>query len=219
MAHPPSPNGFGEAGPPSPNGFGEAGPPSPNSFAEAGSASHGHAGGAAAHTSAEDEYLVTPPGSGHEHTDTNVWVIVKFGLWLAISAIVIHLGLGVLFGVFYTRSQETIREFPLASQEHRLPASPRLQQFPENEFHDYRLREQAVLEQYGWVNKETGVVRMPIAEAMRRAVERGLPVRAAQSPAPADPAGQAPPLSAPRQTPGLMPSDSSAGRTMERRRQ
>jgi hypothetical protein len=203
------------AGPPSPKGFGEAGP------------SPGHAGGAAAHTSADDEYLVTPPGSGHEHTDTNVWVIVKFGLWLAISAIVIHLGLGLLFGVFVKRSEETVREFPLASQEHRLPASPRLQQFPENEFHDFRLREQAVLEQYGWVNKDTGVVRMPIADAMRLAVERGLPVRAASASAEASASAKATAdktadkQEAPQQTqtPGLMPADSSAGRTMERRRQ
>ena len=194
-----SPKGGGEAGPPSHEGFGGA--------------------SASAHTSAEDEYLVTPPGSGHEHTDTNVWVIVKFGLWLAISAIVIHLGLALLFGVFYTRSQETVREFPLASQEHRLPASPRLQQFPENEFHDFRLREQAVLDQYGWVNKDTGVVRLPIAEAMRRAVERGLPARAALPPTQAEPAEPAASQTAPRQTPGLMPSDSSAGRTLERRRQ
>ncbi|HZI27079.1 MAG TPA: hypothetical protein VFD64_02925, partial [Gemmatimonadaceae bacterium] len=123
--------------------------------------------GGGGHASAEDEYLVTPPGSGHEHTDTNVGIIVKFGMWLAISAIVIHIGLGLLFVVFVKQSEETAVEFPLAGQEHRLPAAPTLQQFPENEFHDFRVREEAVLQQYGWVNKETGAVRMPIEEAMR----------------------------------------------------
>lgn len=175
--------------------------------------------GGGGHAPAENEYLVTPPGSGHEHTDTNVGIIVKFGMWLAISAIVIHIGLGFLFGLFVTQSEETAVEFPLAGQEHRLPAAPALQQFPENEFHDFRGREDAVLRQYGWVNKETGVVRMPIEQAMRLAVERGLPVRAAQEPPPAQPAAQPQPDIAPRQRPGLMPADSSAGRTMERRRQ
>jgi hypothetical protein len=185
-------------------------PPSPKGYGEA---------GAAAHASAEHEYLATPPGSGHEHTDANVWIIVKFGIWLAISAVVIHVGLGFLFALFVKQSEETIHEFPLAGQEHRLPAAPRLQQFPENEFHDFRLREEAVLHQYGWVNKETGVVRMPIEQAMRLTVERGLPARAAQAPVPAQPAAAPPAEAAPRQLPGLMPADSSAGRTMERRRQ
>lgn len=175
-----------------------------------------HGGGG--HASAEHEYLVTPPGSGHEHTDANVWIIVKFGIWLAISAIVIHVGLGFLFGLFVKQSEETAVEFPLAGQEHRLPAAPRLQRFPENEFHEFRLREEAVLHQYGWVNKETGVVRMPIEQAMRLAVERGLPVRPAPEQAAPQPA-QPQPDSAPRQMPGLMPADSSAGRTMETRRQ
>jgi hypothetical protein len=175
--------------------------------------------GGGGHASAEDEYLVTPPGSGHEHTDTNVGIIVRFGMWLAISAIVIHIGLGFLFGLFVAQSEETAVEFPLAGQEHRLPAAPTLQQFPENEFQDFRLREDAVLRQYGWVNKETGAVRMPIEEAMRLTVERGLPVRAPQQTTEPQPGAQTQPDAAPRQVPGLMPADSSAGRTMETRRQ
>lgn len=172
------------------------------------------AAGAHGHASAEDEYLVAPPGTGHEHTDANVWIIVKFGLWLAISAIVIHIGLGFLFALFVKQSEETTPQFPLAvGQEERLPSAPRLQQFPENEFHDFRLREEAVLNNYGWVNKEAGVVRMPIDEAMRRAVAGGLPVRSEQ------PADQAQPGTATPLAPGLMPADSSSGRTMERRRQ
>jgi hypothetical protein len=173
---------------------------------------HG-SGAAAGHATADDEYAVTPPGSGHEHTDANVWIIVKFGLWLAISAIVIHVGLGVLFGLFVKRSEEATAEFPLAvGQEQRLPAAPRLQQFPVNEYYEFRLKEEAILHDYGWVSKETGVVRMPIEEAMRRAVAAGLPVRATQS-------GQVQPETTPRPTVGQMPADSSAGRTMERRRQ
>ena len=82
--------------------------------------------------------------------------------------------------------------------------------------YQFRQHENAVLDQYGWVNKETGVVRLPIADAMKLAVERGLPVRA-QQPA-AAPDQSAAPAPAP-QAPGLMPADSSAGRTSERRRQ
>ncbi len=166
------------------------------------------------HASAEDEYLFQPKGAAHEHSDANVWIIIKFGLWLAVSAVVVSAGMGLLFGLFVSRSAETTPEFPLATgQEHRLPAPPRLQQFPLNEAYEFRQHEQAVLEKYGWVNKEAGVVRMPIAEAMTLTVERGLPTRAEQPPA--DQAAPQPSA----QAPGQLPADSSAGRTMERRRQ
>ena len=55
------------------------------------------------------------------------------------------------------------------------------------------------------MNREAGIVHIPIEDAMRLTIERGT----LQSSAPTEPA----------HTPGLMPSDSSAGRTMERRRQ
>ena len=149
------------------------------------------------------EYAATPPGAGYEHTDANVWIIAKFGLWLVISAVIIHVGLGFLFAFFVKQREEVTPQFPLASEEHRLPAAPRLQQFPVNEYYDFRQHEEAVLHKYGWVNKDAGVVRMPIEEAMRKMVEGT--------------AAPAPTTGVP--TLGLMPQDSSSGRTMERRRQ
>jgi hypothetical protein len=171
------------------------------------------------HASADDEYRFQPQSAGHEHSDASVWIIVKFGLWLAISAVVVSAGMYLLFALFVKQSEETTAEYPLAvGQEHRLPAAPRLQQFPVTEYYEFRQHEEAVLQKYGWVNKETGIVRMPIAEAMKLAVERGLPARAPQPAAAADPsAAPAPTESAAQQTTGTMPADSSAGRTLERR--
>jgi hypothetical protein len=97
--------------------------------------------------------------------------------------------------------------YPLAAaQEQRLPPVPRLQQFPRVEFFDFRRSEESLLREYGWMNKSEGIVHIPIDEAMRLTVERGLPARA-QDPA------------QPAQTTGMMPSDASSGRPMERRRQ
>ena len=158
--------------------------------------------------SPDDEYRETPPGSTYEHTDASIGIIVRFLLWLAVSAVVIHVGLGFMYAALINRSMETGQQrYPLAAtQEQRLPPAPRLQQFPANDIYEFRLGEEALLRGYGWMNREAGVVHIPIEEAMRLTVERGLlphaPGRA-----------EAPP------TPGLMPSDASAGRTMERRRQ
>ena len=41
----------------------------------------------AAHASADDEYLNPASGSGHEHTDANVSMIIQFAIWLTASAI------------------------------------------------------------------------------------------------------------------------------------
>ncbi len=163
---------------------------------------------AAAHGSAEDQYHVTPPGAGYEHTDADVWIIAKFMFWLMVSAVIIHFGVWGMFNVLadqYADKAQT--EFPLAvGQEHRLPAGPRLQRFPANEAFEFRKGELAGLEGYHWVNRAAGTVQIPIDEAMRLTLERGLPSRA-----PVEAAPEAAPA-------GVIPADSSSGRTMERRR-
>jgi hypothetical protein len=51
---------------------------------------------------------------------------------------------------------------------------------PEADIHDYWEREQEILKSYGWVDKQNGVVRIPIERAMQMTLERGLPARAAK---------------------------------------
>jgi hypothetical protein len=166
---------------------------------------HEHAAG---HASPDDEYLETPPGSTYEHTDANVSVIVRFLLWLAVSAVIIHFGLAGMYEVLIRQAIQTEQPYPLAvAQEEQLPPAPRLQQFPRNELYEFRLGEESVLQRYGWMNKEAGIVHIPIEDAMRLTVDRGL--------LSSRPAEAAPPPG----TAGLMPADASAGRTMERRRQ
>jgi hypothetical protein len=72
---------------------------------------------------------------------------------------------------------------PLAAgQDLRLPPAPRLQVTPRQDLRDLRAREDQLLNSYQWVDRSAGIVRIPIAEAMRLTLERGLPVR--QSPEP-----------------------------------
>jgi hypothetical protein len=164
----------------------------------------------AGHASADDEYLNPAAGSGHEHTDANVTLIVRLALWLAAAAVAVHVVMWFVFGVFVNqRENKGAAEFPLAIQQGpRLPSGPRLQRFPANEIYEFRLQENDLLGTYGWVDKAAGTVRIPIADAMRLAVERGLPAREDAAANQGQAAGAS----------GLMPSDSSGGRVMERRR-
>jgi hypothetical protein len=166
----------------------------------------------AAHATSDDEYLNTGT-SGHEHTDANVWLIVQFAIWLMAGALVTH---GLMWGLFawFVKDRGDIAkqaiEFPLAAQqERRLPSGPRLQPIPANEIFEFRQRENAVLSEYGWVDRNAGTVHIPIEQAKELLLQRGLPSRpaAASSDAPAGTDAAV-----------LMPADSSSGRTMERRR-
>lgn len=170
---------------------------------------HVHHDAAGHHATPDDQYGETPVGAGHEHSDANSWVIAKFMAWLIASAVIIHLGLALLFNVFVEqRVERTDPRYPLAAGEGpRVPPEPRLQRFPREDIMNFRLGEEAALQQYGWVDKDAGVVRIPIHDAMRLVLER----RMLQS-RPQDPAAQPAP-------PSAIPSDASAGRTLERRRQ
>jgi hypothetical protein len=163
----------------------------------------------AGHSSPDDEYLPVA-GSSYEHTDAHAGPIAKFLFWLFVAAVLTHFGLAGLYKFMYDRGvalETSERRYPMSvEQSYRLPPAPRLQQFPVNERYTFQLEEQQLLNSYGWENKAAGTVRIPISDAMRLTVERGLPSRATGDAAAA-------------QVPGLMPSDASAGRVLERRRQ
>jgi len=165
--------------------------------------------GAAGHSSPDDEYRSTPEGSTYEHTDAAIGPVAKFLFWLFVAAVLTHLGLAGVYKLLIDqgiKQEASERQYPLAAGEaSRLPPVPRLQQHPSAELRTFRDEERTHLESYGWENKAAGTVHIPIEEAMKLTVERGLPVQAA------DPA-QGSAL-------GMMPADSSSGRTLERRRQ
>jgi hypothetical protein len=165
--------------------------------------------GAGHHSSPDDEYAFTPEGAGYEHTDAAVGPVAKFLFWLFVAAVLTHFGLAGVYKLMIdqgVKSEAGERRYPLAAtEEQRLPPVPRLQQFPRNELFTFRTEERDRLETYGWENKAAGTVHIPIEEAMKLTVERGLPVQAVD-----------PSLSS---TLGMMPADSSSGRTLEKRRQ
>ncbi|PYR65120.1 MAG: hypothetical protein DMF88_20950 [Acidobacteria bacterium] len=173
-------------------------------------AEHAQHHGVVGQQSPDDQYLETPPGSTYEHTDAHVGPMVKFALWLLLSAVIVHVGLAAMYWVLIRESTEKVEseQYPLrVSAPPRLPAAPRLQQFPRNELYDFRVKEEQQLHSYGWVDKNAGTVHIPIDDAMRLVLERGvLTSRPADTSQPAEPVD-------------VFPSDSSSGRVMEKRRQ
>jgi hypothetical protein len=162
---------------------------------------HGHH----ADHGADAEYLPVP-GSSYEHTDADAGSIVRFGAWLIGIAIVTHIALAGAFAGAISWTTETAEpRYPLAAgQRAPKPPAPVLQQYPDREMTAFRQIDRGTLNGYGWVNKEAGRVHIPIDDAIRLTLERGLPSR--------DQTGDAGAAAA------ALATDASAGRLLERRR-
>ena len=114
-----------------------------------------------------------------ETTDVNIGGIVVFVIVLLVAGVVVHAGVWAMYRYFEKHaSRPAIAEFPLATNAlRRLPPEPRLQIDPRDDLSNMRRAEEQVLTSYGWVDRNTGVVRIPIEQAMKLTVERGLPTR------------------------------------------
>jgi len=134
-----------------------------------------------------DQDLAAPSaGSGHEVSDINPKRVAMVGLALAT---VIALALLVTYGLFhYFYSGETrTRPLPSPLSYSREPTpEPRLSVEPGEELKTLRSEEDAMLKSYGWIDRDKGVVRIPIDRAIEILAERGLPVRAAKGAPAAD---------------------------------
>jgi hypothetical protein len=125
------------------------------------------------------------PEIATDQSEINVKAILLFGVLLVLACLV---SLAILAGFFSFLHQREVRNdrplSPLVSAgERRLPPEPRLQLAPGHEKHplkdlaDFRREEEALATNFGWISPQAGVVRIPIAEAKRLLLARGLPAR------------------------------------------
>jgi hypothetical protein len=128
------------------------------------------------HAAGGDEHN---PGVHHETTDVDIRGILSFGAGLIVVGIFVAFIVWVLFKYFDSREAHRVApEYPLAAtQEQREPPEPRLQVDPKGDLQELRTQEDQTLNSYGWVDKNAGVARIPIEDAMKLTVQRGLPSR------------------------------------------
>ncbi|HVB37970.1 MAG TPA: hypothetical protein VND92_05500 [Vicinamibacterales bacterium] len=162
------------------------------------------------------------PQTAHEQSDVSFRPVIIGGALLALMCLICFV---VVIGVFHlftgagfawlpgtetanldvapmeqlhTESAETPRTYPLAQPQE--PFGPGVQVNPPADLAALLAEEDAILNTYAWVDRENGVVRIPIARAMELLVKQGLPTR------PNPPAVEGP----------MYPEASSSGRMMER---
>ena len=99
-----------------------------------------------------------------ERTDVDAASLLKFGFALVVATTAVVLLLWRLYFVFV--AQEAARQPPPPVMKPDAavlaPPPPLLQTAPAKELAQFRAEEDLVLNSYGWVDKEQGVVRIPI---------------------------------------------------------
>jgi hypothetical protein len=115
----------------------------------------------------------------HEESDVHVRAIFAYGAGLLAVLVLVTSLMWLLLVSLRGRTEpgETAAS-PFAGEKRALvPPEPRLQVNPREDLKQLRAAEDAVLNGYRWVDRNAGIVRIPIEEAMRLTLERGLPAR------------------------------------------
>lgn len=142
-----------------------------------------------------DEHAPQDPlAVGHETSDAEVGPLLRFAVFLAV---VVGVTAVVTIGFYnYLDARENALkapQYPLAEgRERPLPPAPRLQTYPFQDVKQFRSEERRLLDQYGWIDRTAGTVRIPVDRAIEVLAEKGLPHRTEAPAQPAEPAPTAP---------------------------
>jgi hypothetical protein len=120
------------------------------------------------------------PSVRFEHSDINAFGVVITGVSVLVFS-AIFTGLIYFYFTALAHHRSVISPPPLAIEAHGnpMPPEPRIQESPRRDLEDQRVYEHAVLNKYWWVDRQKGVVGLPIEQAMRILVNRGIPPQSA----------------------------------------
>lgn len=118
---------------------------------------------------------------GYEKSDANPRSLVYFTLTMA--AILAATCVSLIWLFKHYEKTENPGSFVAApfSGTRPLPPPPRIQSNPALDMQSYLQSQQSLLNSYGWIDRQNGIVRLPMDRAMELLLERGLPTRAANT--------------------------------------
>jgi hypothetical protein len=128
------------------------------------------------------------PEVSYDATDLSVRAVIVFLVFLALGGIIITASMWGLYKYLASDRYSpppTIRPVGTSSQQLTKvgvdPAlkfpPPRLQPDPAADLNKFRVREEEILNGYGWVDRANGKVHIPIEQAIDLVAQVGLPVR------------------------------------------
>jgi hypothetical protein len=115
--------------------------------------------------------------AGYELSDLNPGYVGLFGIGLAVVLVIAVVVSSLL--IHYKTVQHARQETPIPQLAREREAMPgmRLQVDPQDELRQMRAAEDATLNSSGWVDKDAGIVRIPVDRAMEILAKKGLPAR------------------------------------------
>jgi hypothetical protein len=130
--------------------------------------------------------------AGYEKRDASISVLLQFGFWLAVLIAITLFGMAWAFDYFSRTAplgQPAAPSAVVSPNLRELPPGPMLQGEPHQDLVDFCRQQESNVNTYGWVDRQAGMVRIPISRAMDLVLAQGLPAR----PATDAPAGSAAP--------------------------
>ncbi len=131
---------------------------------------------------------VGPQDPGYETRDVQGRLVIWSFIALAVIVVICVFTAALLFNTLSKSIPVTANLVPSQVAPQRvLPPAPRLQASPPLELKEFRENEDSILTTYGWVDKNTQKVRIPVERALDLISERGLPYHKQGEPLPAVP--------------------------------
>ena len=139
-----------------------------------------------------------PPAAGHgvaaEPDRIRPRLVLGFGAVLTLTTVV---AAALMAGLFWMldhraarRDRKIVEAAGLERREAELPPLPRLQVYPVHHWKDFQSAERERLGSYGWMDRSSGAVHIPIDRAMELIAQRGVgPLPAAPMAVPGPQAG------------------------------
>jgi hypothetical protein len=127
--------------------------------------------------------------AGFEQEDLGAKPILIFLASLIVGCLLVGLGLRGMYRYLdaYENHQQTMQSplVPRTTADTRVIEPGNIAKFPQprlesnetTEINAFRLQEAQTLHSYGWVDQQSGVMRIPIDRAMELVAQRGLPTR------------------------------------------
>jgi hypothetical protein len=115
------------------------------------------------------------PEHRHEQRDVSSRALILTMIAVLIIGAILH---GVIAGITIYFAMRHRKEFapPSAlSLIQQTPPEPRLQMSPEKDLAQMIVKEQELVNSYGWVDRKAGLVRIPVDQALNLVAQRGLP--------------------------------------------
>jgi hypothetical protein len=111
----------------------------------------------------------------HEESDVAIRPLAAFLIWLVVALATIAVLMGWMFDFMLDNTNTAENMVPVVTAPAEPFTAPELQVSPRRDLEIFREHESRVLASTEWIDREQGVVRIPVSRAIELVAKRGFP--------------------------------------------